>query len=472
MASKKGIIFFICLVLIVSALFYYKEEIVKDDGSFIKKNTDTIYVWYGDEAIGDYLNSAAVAYLEEEGVRVVPELHDSPQFFNEIDKASKDGENFPDLYITGTESIEKAAMAGLAIPVSDTREVLNETYYPNVALDAVTYHNQKFGYPFYYETAFMLYNNTLLKQVADGVLRDEIINGVSEDSVSEEDEGMSEMQDVSANAAPPEGYSVDEWNQMVSAKAEQMIPSSVAGILDFANKYSTPEQVENIFLWDVSDIYYNYFITGAYMNVGGQYGDDPNVLQVCNDDTISCMQVYQGLNQFFSIDAKTSNYQDVMNDFINGKSIFTIATTDSIKTLEQAIHDGTFTWEYSVSPLPGVDDTHVAKGVSSTSAVLVNTYTENKEKAEGFAKYVTVDYSDSFFQRTGKLTATHMNDDEKTKELDVITSMYENSVPLPKLLGISNYWLELELAYINIWEGKDVTETLTSLQEKLINQIN
>ena len=474
MASKKGIVLFICFVLLIIGVLFYKEELASEDNILIKNDTNTIRIWYSDEAIGDYLNSAAVSYLEEYGVRVVPELHDGLEYIEAVDEASKNEDMIPDLFITGTDSIEKAAMAGIAIPVSDKEDILNETYYPTVALDAVTYHNQKFGYPFYYETAFMLYNQTYLNEVADAALRNELLTGVSENAALSDgdDEGMEEMPSISENEAPPEGYSEAEWAGRVVEKANTMIPDSVADILAFANTYSTPDQVENIFLWDVSDIFYNYFITGAYMNAGGPYGDDSSVIELSNEDSITCMQVYQGLNQFFSIDATTSNYEDVISDFINGKTIFTIATTDSIALLEQAIHEGTFTWQYSVAPLPGVDDSHIAKGLSSTKSVFVNGYTNNREDAEGFARYITLDYSDSFFQRTGKMTAAHMNEDEKTKELAVVCDMYENSVPLPKLLGINNYWIEVELAYINIWEGADVTQTLNSLQEKMKKQLN
>ena len=49
---------------------------------------------------------------------------------------------------------------------------------------------------------------------------------------------------------------VAEWKN----KIDVMIPATIDDILTFADEYDAPEQVEAVFKWDVSDIFYNYFI--------------------------------------------------------------------------------------------------------------------------------------------------------------------------------------------------------------------
>ena len=482
-------------------------------------NTETIYIWYTDESLTDYLNSAAVEYMEMTGVRVVPRLHTGLNYLEDINEASLLGEEVPDLYIIGTDNIERAAMTGLAVPVTDSLSVLNNLNYPEIAINSVTYDGKKYGYPFYYETAFMLYNKTYLEWIADTALRaelgfttaddtsddmdnpdgdssdessdesdsdssDESSNDSTEDSDEETGDNESLSEDemiyndegeipdtVSQNDVIPEGYSEDSWQLLVDEKVESIIPLSVEGMRSFAASYSAPDGAENIFLWDVNDIFYNYFFAGAYMNVGGIYGDDPGVIEIYNDDTVTCMGIYQGLNQYFSIDASTSSYENVLDSFLNGKTIFIIATSDALATIDAAKYTGDFKWDYSVAPLPGVDSSHEAKGLSTTNAVMINGFTENGYIADDFARFVTSEYADVLFQRTGKLAAVNGPEDYVVDATDLVRNMYKQSVQLPKLLKLSNYWLELERTYRLIWEGSDPATSVSELQTEMEDQL-
>jgi len=489
--KKKGTWLAVLLIVVFIAVLVWFQNIIHSSNGDAQADANedvvTIRIWYTDEALTDYLTSASVAYLDEYGVRVVPELHTGLEYLNEINMASLSGEDMPDLYIMGTDSIERAAMSGLAIPVLDERDAITLMNYPQVAIDSVTYHNEVFGYPFYFETAFMLYNQSYLREMADRALRREIGQEVVEtttDSDSNSDSnteagdaddagdgGMSDIEEVSLDT-PPEGYTEDEWKVLVEERMQKMLPTSIEDILSFANAYSTPDNVENIFLWDVSDIFYNYFFTGAYMHVGGQYGDDASIVDIYNSDTVRCMEVYQGLHQFFSIESRESSYESVLDTFLDGETIFMIATTDAVPSIVEAQHDGRFYWDYSVTSLPGVDSEHDATGLSSTNAVIVNGYTEHRAEADDFAKFVTVDYIDSLFSRTGKLSAANGKDDYITDATDLARDMYKESVPLPKLLQLNDFWVELELAYIRIWDGADVETTLSELQDKITDQLS
>ena len=431
MMDKKGLSIVLVISMLLAVCFVaYRQN---DDGDNIFAGSDeTLYFWYTDASLEAYINSAALEYYDATGIRVVPVLHSGVEYLEDINAASLSGNEVPDLYILGSDSIEKAAMAGLAIPVTDPAQIVNQRVYPQTALDAVTYQGQTFAYPFYYETAFLLYNETYLQQMV-----------------------------VSGNEAEGE----------IEQRVQEMIPQSIEEILTIANEYDAPENVENIFLWDVSDIFYNYFFTGAYMNVGGTYGDDESVMEIYNEDTIVCMSVYQDLHQFFSIESKESSYEAVLNDFVAGKTIFTIATTDAIGVLENARSEGEITFEYGVAMLPGVDAEHVARGLSSTSAVMINGYSDNADAANEFAVYLVNRYADTLYERTQKMPAWFGPEDYEENIFDRVNEVYAASVPLPKILEISNFWVQLELAYTRIWDGEDVNETLRALSEQMKTQI-
>jgi len=431
MMDKKGLSIVLVISMLLAVCFIaYRQN---NDGDNIFAGSDeTLYFWYTDASLEAYINSAALEYYDATGIRVVPVLHSGVEYLEDINAASLSGNEVPDLYILGSDSIEKAAMAGLAIPVTDPAQIVNQRVYPQTALDAVTYQGQTFAYPFYYETAFLLYNETYLQQMV-----------------------------VSGNEAEGE----------IEQRVQEMIPQSIEEILAIANEYDAPENVENIFLWDVSDIFYNYFFTGAYMNVGGTYGDDESVMEIYNEDTIVCMSVYQDLHQFFSIESKESSYEAVLNDFVAGKTIFTIATTDAIGVLENARSEGEITFEYGVAMLPGVDAEHVARGLSSTSAVMINGYSDNADAANEFAVYLVNRYADTLYERTQKMPAWFGPEDYEENIFDRVNEVYAASVPLPKILEISNFWVQLELAYTRIWDGADVNETLRTLSEQMKTQI-
>lgn len=442
-----------------------------DNGSMSGYGKDTIYIWYTDEELTDYINSAALAFYEDYDVRVVPVLQSGLEYVQALNAASVSGNEMPDLYLTGSDSLERLIMAGLASPVEDAKGILDGFYFPQTALNTVTYKGEYYAYPFYYETAFLLYNKTYLTQIADGALREEIAQGDVFGQDAGADEGMDDGEDMHTQQTVPEGYDGASWDAAVSQKMYDLIPKSIEDILGIADSYNAPEQVENIFLWDVTDILYNYFFAGAYMNVGGPCGDDASLIEIYNEDTITCMSVYQGLRQFFSIESKESSYGQVLQEFLDGKTLFTIATVDAISRLEEAREEGTFSYEYGIAPLPSIDGEHAARGLSVTNVIVINGYSGQKEMANIFAGYLAYENADTLYDRTGKMQATYPIEDFVTDIRDEIVVVYENSISLPKIFEISNFWIQLELAYTKIWDGGNVNDVLRQLSEQMKTQI-
>lgn len=73
------------------------------------------------------------------------------------------------------------------------------------------------------------------------------------------------------------------------------------------------------------------------MIVGGEAGDSTGNIDIYNQNTIDCLKVYQNLNQFFSIDTKEVDYADILQEFIEGKILYTIVTSDAVAMLEAAV---------------------------------------------------------------------------------------------------------------------------------------
>lgn len=443
---------------------------------------ETLYLWYTDDALTDYLNSVAVAYNDyQEEARVIPVYTSGAEYLETINQASLHSEEVPDLYIVGNDSLEKAYLAGLASEIRVPEGVLPmENFYTDTSIHAATYHDKQIGYPLYFETSSFLYNKTYLEDWARAQIEAEhdvaeaeaaeaalAQNGPEEEAVEADgSEGAQVTGDAALETAEADG--IDE--AAVAARVEEALPRTIDDILAFADVYDAPEQVEAIFKWDVSDIFYNYFFVGNYIDVGGASGDRDDSINIYNEDAIRCMRVYQNLNQFFSIDTEEISYAGILQDFIDGKIVYTVVTTDALAKIEEAKENGEFQYEYGTSLIPDVNEELASRSLSVTQCVVVNGYSEHKDMANDFAVYLSCYNVDNLYDRTGKMPA-RTGVIFENENVQAFIAEYEKSAPNPKMIGTSNYWVEMEIAFARIWVGNDANAELKSLSEKIMTQI-
>lgn len=444
-----------------------EETEVEDDSLF--GHRETLYLWYTDEALTDYLSSVAVSYSEyQDDVRVVPVYTSGREYLETINQASLHDEELPDLYIVSNDSLEKAYLAGLAseIAVPQGAPAL-ESSFPETAVNAVTYRGKQIGYPFYFETSCFLYNETYLQDWAKTQIE-------AEKDVQAAEEAQAQLE---SEGEPPEtgegAESADSGitEEEVQAKVAETLPKTIDDILAFADVYDAPEQVEAVFKWDVSDIFYNYFFVGDSIDVGGKYGDQSDSIRIYNENAIKCMRVYQNLNQFFSIDTKEISYDGILQDFIDGKIVYTVATSDALTKIEMAKAEGNFVYEYGISMMPDVSEELKSASLSVTQCVVINGYSMKKEMANDFAVYLTEYATDGLFARTGKLPLYDDGETYTDPNKAAFLQEYSYSVPMPKMIETSNFWVELEITFAKIWEGEDANKDLKALSEKIMSQV-
>ena len=475
MTFKKRLFMILAVVLIAGGLYGagklglavlpLAEEELAEDSLF--RHRETLYLWYADEGLTDYLNGVAVSYNEyQEEVRVVPVYTQGLEYLETINQASLQGEEIPDLYIVSNDALEKAYLAGLASEVKLPEWVQPmEELLPGTAVRAVTYHDRRIGYPFYYETSCLLYNRTYLEDWARAQIIAERDQALAEDAQEQADSG--DVVEEVREAQEEEAVSGEE----IEAKIGEAIPETIDEILSFADVYDAPEQVEAVFKWDVSDIFYNYFIVGDYIDVGGENGDNADSIGIYNENAIKALRVYQNLNQFFSIDTKEISYDGVLQDFLDGKIVYTVATTDALSKLEKAREEGAFSYEYGVTRVPDVSGELGSASLSVTQCVGVNGYSTKKEMANDFAVYLTQYNTQELYARTGKLPVHCDGETYDNPNAAAFLEEYARSVPMPKMIETSNFWVQLEIAFARIWEGEDANDELRALSEQIMGQV-
>ncbi len=437
----------------------------KRENTVFNNGKETLYLWYTDEALSSYLSSAAVAYSETHDVRVMPVLEGGPEYLENINRASLEAEAPPDLYILGHDSLEKAYLAGLADEVEPSGNIPLKELYMDTGLQAAIYEDKLIGYPFYFETSALLYNKTYLEQMAIQALEAEAVRAAEEAGELEPDAGQEEGSGEEGTESADATWEEQFTKEQIDGKIKELLPTTIEEIRAFADSYDAPEQVEGVFKWDVTDIFYNYFFVGSAVNMGGEAGWDTSQIDIYNQAAIKSLRVYQDLNQFFSIDTGASSYESIMQEFMEGKMVFTMATSDAVSMLEQAKAEGTFPYEYGIALAPDINEELKGRSLSMTACVVVNGYSGHKQEANDFARYLTSQNVDVLYDRTGKVSAAR-DVDYEFEGLKEFAAEYEQSISMPKMLETNNFWVLLESAFSEIWNGADANEKLKSLSEQ------
>ena len=389
----------------------------------------------------------AVSFHEKYDIRVIPQLHTGLEYVESIYDASViEGEAIPDLFIISNEALEKAYLTGIADEITDPEQLVKEGYFPKTALNAVTYEGKLVGYPYYFETSVLLYNKSYIHEMAK--------NQLLALTTNEDAENGGELT-VTEEEGSPSLKEEDITEELIEETITELIPKTFDGLLSFANEYDAPAAVEGVFKWDVADIFYNY---------------NTEDVDIYNEDAIKAMQVYQSLNQFFSFEADDVKYASVIQEFMEGKMVFTTATSDVIKKLDAAKEEGTFTFEYGLVPIPALTEELDTRNISVTNTIVVNGFSDSKEDANRFASYLVGEEIASLYEKTGKLPAASAEAcrDDKTA---VFYQEYEESVPVPKMMETSNLWVQMEVTFAEVWNGANVSKSLQELSELIMSQI-
>lgn len=410
----------------------------------------TLYFWYGDRKLQEFVDRAAQAFGEREGVRVIPVLMPGSGYLEAVNDASLRSGQMPDAYLLGHESLEKAYLAGLAARIQDKAGVCSRENFPRAALSSVTYQGKLLGYPLYFDTTALVYNKTCLQ----------------------------------------------EWAAQMGGVAREEVSATLEDLLYMAHTYDAPDKVESIFRWDTEDIFYNYWLVGAYISLGGENGDVPEKVDIDNEGTARCLEAYRELVRSFPPDSgpvweagatdEDKFITEVMavgvtapegfegdiyrepdlRDFCQGKLVFTVAATDAVRALEAAREAGKLEFEYGVCGLPRVDGEQCSRPMSVTTVVAVNGFSPRKELAEKFAAYLAVECSGSLFAETGRAAAC-LHADKENQSLQIYKRAYEDSVPLPKMMAAGSFWMRLEGLFSRVRDGADIQEQLRELQEEM-----
>jgi len=364
---------------------------------------EELVLWYTEPELEEYFAKMTSVYQAETGTKVKAVQMPALDYIETINDKSVEDSEYPDLYVSTSDQLEKAYLMGLTMEAS--HDICSAANFPQKALDAVTYKEKKIGYPFYADTSVLVYNKAFVEEA----------------------------------------------------------PKTIDDILVFSEAFEGNDDVQNIFVWNVNDIFVDFFTIGFYVELGGPHGDDEAKVVLNSDQIQSCLTFYQALNQFFAIDKEQISEEKIVKDFAEGKTVFAIIRDDSIHDLDRQLAEGV---SYGVAQVPDLTGELQVRPLSITHSIVVNGYTDAPKAAHDFAKYLTIQGTDYLYEMTGNF-AVKKGVVFTLEDIAEVHAQYEEAVEVPKLMEMSSYWLQMEPVFENVWVGGDVAEGMAAAQKAM-----
>lgn len=395
---------------------------------------EELHFWYAAEEYQPYLESAVAAYEEKTGVEVKLHYRSKEVYAEKLEEAViHETEEAPDVFLTENKTLSSLYMEGVAAEANTSFFDQHKEEYPSTAYNSVVSHEKYVAYPLGFDTSIFLYNT----------------NATTVEVLAQEDTKDSDG---------------DNIPEQIETKEKTIIPKTFEDVLEFADSFDGMNGVENVFKWDVSDVFSNYFFTGAYMNIGGKTGEEES-LDIVNEKSLMAMQYFKNMKEYFALDMSSLTYEDIVEEFADGKTVFIVARTDAVEEIEKQnaqkaaaisvgdakeAEDLPSPIDYGILPMPQLTKELDTCPMSETTAVVVNDFSKEKEAAKSFAEFLTYEYADTLYEKTGVFSARICNKDN-SPIVDGVYKQYENSISMPKTKLTDTILLRLEAAFANIW---------------------
>lgn len=413
----------IASVLIIMSASDFKDSKIKEDTS-VENDTaiesdNVIKIWYQYKGYEEYIEQAVASYKEKYGLdmKVVIEFVSEPGYYDYINNKSLEGKG-PDIFVMGSEYAEKAYLLGIAKENTNT-DIYNNEIYGSAAITSISYKDKIYGYPLGFDVSAMVTNTDYC----------------SDDIVT--------FEDIK--------YFADNFNDIVDDETETVEVAS--NTIDYS-------RIRGILAWDVKNLLFNYGFIGNGVKITV---DDRKTIDISNNSVITAANSYFLLKDYFSLTGEET-YEDVKTSFSNGETVFVLAGTDIIKSLDNSEVN------FEVNKMPDLTSEIPCQGLSYTDLLAVNPMSDDIDIAVKLAEYISYEYAENMYDVSGIVSCRKdiVYEDEHINQFLVV---YDQSIVMPNIMETEDYCILMEVALKNIWNGEDIQETFKGLQDNYSERI-
>ncbi|MUK89002.1 extracellular solute-binding protein [Ornithinibacillus sp. L9] len=412
------------LALIIGVLAACGPDEVQDDSDVSEEGNEenaetempekpeSLTIWVNDEEKQvEAVTQITENYTSETGIEVelVP-----VSMLDQVEKLDVEGPagNGPDIIFQPHDRVGDLAMRGLVdyVELGDI-----ESEYTDIALDAVTYDGDYWGYPAVMETYAMFYNKALAEE-----------------------------------------------------------PESMDDIMAVAEDFTDPSQDQYGFLMEAANFYfvYPYFSGfGAYVFQFDGSGYDINDIGLANEGSKQGGDLVQSWfdNGYIPQDLTP----DIMNGlFKEGKVAYVLNGPWMVREYQDSLGD-----DLGVVPLPKLENGEHPKSFVGVKSYMLSYYSENKEWAQDLMKYITnAENSITYYEVAGEIPPRHDAVENPTIADDPIYSAFAEQTgygePMPNVPAMGQVWDPINDALSFISKGEPVNEVLDEAVQMIQDNID
>ncbi len=276
------------------------------------------------------------------------------------------------------------------------------------AVETIDYDGNLFGVPYLTESVALIYNKTLLEQLAaDGMV----------DSA----EPAKEMNDI----------------------------------MDFAEKYNDPVANHWTIRWEAGNSYTNHmFVTSFGYELFGPDGTDPDSANFDTQAVVDGLKYFEKFRPYWDVNQGDANWDTTVVEFAKGETPYLICGPWALEEVSKGAEENGF--EFGVSKLPMFDG-HQPYTFSGVQVVCVSSYSKYPAAARALAMYIGSDEIEAFAYKTlGKLPALKdgstiegLNEDAKVQAF-MEQAQFSNA--MPSIPEVSYFWTAAEGMYRGVWD--------------------
>lgn len=219
-------------------------------------------------------------------------------------------------------------------------------------------------------------------------------------------------------------------------------PETLQFLIDYSKQNEPSENVQYLLEWDAYDPFFDFAFISESVSFNKKEAD---VLEVLYDEEKldTSMAFFKESLESFSLPIDTVTETSVLTDVIDGVTLCAIVDSDSLKQLEVAE-------DYRVMEFPALNETLTARPAALTDMIIVNDFSEEISSADLFAKFLTLEYQTTLWEKTGHysvILSENVNHNEQ-----VSYQSYEKAVLAPNSRDAAGFWIELKSMITNSFE--------------------
>ncbi|WP_274362285.1 maltose ABC transporter substrate-binding protein [Paenibacillus thermotolerans] len=310
-----------------------------------------------------------------------------------------------DVFAAVHDRTGSGAAAGVILPNDVFEQQTKDSAY-QTAIDAVTYDGMLYGYPYSVETTAVYYNKDLIPEVPA------------------------------------------DWN----------------GVVEFAKTFNNVNEQKYAYMWEAGNGYWSYGFFGGYgAYVFGNNGTDVSDIGLNSDNAVEAAKFFQSLRDILPFKTGDINGDVKKSLFEKGQLAMNVSGPWDKETYKQLVPN------LGVAPYPNLPNGQPMKPFSGVKAYYVNAHSKFPIAARLFAQMASsAEWQKKNYEMTGVLPADKTLGEDPLIKNDPISAgflkQFENSVPMPSIPEMANYWAPMESALATMWnDGADPKKTMDNM---------